>query len=185
MHTIRSFVSHRSRIKGDKMENYTKMLAKWSVKNADDIQKLMQNFDGFEVEIGSGYGDTIIHLAKNNPKMLFLACEVYRDAIYSICKKIEEGNIQNIRIFTQDARELLHTFSDGFVDGIYLLFPDPWPKARHHKRRIVTQDFFKNQSRILKKNGVLFIATDSDSYKQHIAVEILHQKFFKWNAKTH
>lgn len=184
MNIIRSFVSHRSRITGEKLDLYTQKLAKFSVENFEEIGKLMLNFEKFAIEIGSGYGDTIIHLAKQNPQTLFLACEVYRDALYSIFKRIEENNLQNVRVFSQDARPFLNTFPSGFASASYLLFPDPWPKARHHKRRIINQLFFEEQARILKENSMLFITTDSDSYKQHIAVEILHQKKFKWHAKT-
>lgn len=184
MNIIPSFVGHRSRIKGEKLGVYAQKLSQWEVQNFEEIQAIMPNFEEFEIEIGSGYGDTIAHLAEQNPQKLFLACEVYRDALYSICKKIEESSIQNIRIFTQDARNFTETLPNEFASAVYLLFPDPWPKARHHKRRIVTQSFFENNARILKKGGTLLIATDSDSYKQHIAIETFKQKHFKWNAKT-
>lgn len=182
---INSFVLHRSRIKGDKL--YTlqnKMLHLWGVDHFAEIQNLMQQFDDLSIEIGSGYGDTLIHIAKQNPRRLFIGCEVYRDAIYSTCKKIEEYNIQNIRLFTQDARLLCHEIPNEYVTDVYLIFPDPWPKSRHHKRRIFNDGFLVEQHRILKENGVLFVTTDSDSYKQHIAEVIMLQQKFKWDAKS-
>jgi tRNA (guanine-N7-)-methyltransferase len=184
MNIIPSFVGHRSRIKGEKLGVYAQRLSQWEVQTFEEIQAIMTNFEEFEIEIGSGYGDTIAHLAEQNPQKLFLACEVYRDALYSICKKIDEKGIKNIRLFTTDARNFTENLPNEFASAVYLLFPDPWPKARHHKRRIVTQSFFENNARILKNGGTLLIATDSDSYKQHIAIETFKQKCFQWNAKT-
>lgn len=182
---IHSFVAHRSRIKGAKLDLLqNKMLPSWGVESFNEVQQLMMRFDGISIEIGSGYGDTLVHLAEQNPKMLFVGCEVYRDAVYSTCRKIEEYNIENVRIFTKDARVLCQEIPNECVTDVYLLFPDPWPKSRHHKRRIFSDEFLAEQHRILKSGGMLFVATDSDSYKQHIAEVIFRQTKFQWNAKS-
>lgn len=181
MNILPSFTAHRSRLTKEKIHFLREdILPMYEISSYDDIK----NHNHISIEIGSGYGDTITHLAINNPEKLFIACEVYIDAISSICNKIKEHNIQNIKIFTKDARFLLSQIPAHTIEYIYLLFPDPWPKKKHHKRRIFTVDFLKEVHRILRKYGGICIATDHDSYKEHISKVIYIQDFMEWNALT-
>ena len=141
-------------------------------------------------EIGSGSGETCTGLAKNNENDLIIACEPFLGGVLQICSKIEEYNIQNIKIFQGDGREVLLEMKDNSMDDFYLLFPDPWPKAKHKKRRIFNTDFLNLLSKKMKQGSSLWIATDSDSYKDHIA-EILFQELiaknnpdFIWNEEN-
>lgn len=170
---IPSFVSQRSRLGKEKLEFIKhEVLPRYEISSFKSIKA--QNVS---IEIGSGYGDTITHLAKNIPQITFIACEVYIDALSSMCKKIEEENIENIKLYTDDARVLLSHCSNEFLENIYLFFPDPWPKKRHHKRRIIKVKFLKEIARCLKAGGKLFIATDDNSYKEWILEVIASQTF--------
>jgi len=175
-----SFTSHRSRIKGEKLEILKhEILPKYEITSFFDVQ----HFNKIHIEIGAGTGDTVSHLAKQNPDILFIACEVYIDGISGICNKVQSQNLTNVRIYTQDARILLNQIPNNTLECLYLLFPDPWPKKKHHKRRIVTQEFIQEISHILRKDGRLFIATDHDSYKEHICQVIYKQNYMDWIAE--
>ncbi len=178
---IPSFVGQRSRITKNRLLALQEIiLPKYQISSYEDIK----TFNNIHIEIGSGYGDTITHLALQNPDALFIACEVYIDAISAICRKIEEESLQNIRIYKADARELISTIPNGLVNGVYLLFPDPWPKKKHHKRRIFSNSFLADINRVIAEDGKMFVATDHDSYKEHICQVIYHQSYMQWIAES-
>lgn len=178
---IPSFTSQRSRLSKEKIDIVkSKILPKYEISSFHEIS----NFPNVNIEVGSGYGDTIIHLAKNNLEKNFIACEVYIDAISSMCKKIMAEGLKNVRIYVNDARLLFEQTPNGFLENIYVLFPDPWPKKRHHKRRIVSVEFLKEAERVLQNGGNCFIATDHDSYKEHICEVIDSQNYLQWQARA-
>jgi tRNA (guanine-N7-)-methyltransferase len=135
------------------------------------------------LEIGYGNGEHICHRASENPDITFIGCEVYDSGIATCLKEIEDKNITNIRMYTEDARILMESIPDHFLDKIYLLFPDPWPKTRHHKRRIVNQDMLGFMHRVLKPNAELAIGTDHHLYAQWMMVHIDRFSGFEWTAE--
>jgi tRNA (guanine-N7-)-methyltransferase len=178
---IPSFTSQRSRLSKEKIDIVkSDILPKYEISSFHEVS----TFQNVNIEIGSGYGYTIVYLAKNNPEKNFIACEVYIDAISSMCKKITAEGLENVRVYVNDARLLFEHIPDGFLENIYVLFPDPWPKKKHHKRRIISVDFLKEAKRILQNGGKCFIATDHDSYKEHICDVIHNQNFLQWQANT-
>lgn len=123
------------------------------------------------LEIGFGYGEHIAEQAKLNPEKLFVGAEVYINGVINLLRKIQDSEIKNILLWNQDARILLDLIPDDSLSKVFLLFPDPWPKKRHNKRRIINQDFLKLVQRKLKKSGEAIIVTDHSDYSQFIEDE--------------
>jgi tRNA (guanine-N7-)-methyltransferase len=129
-------------------------------------------------EIGFGSGENIIHQARKHPLALCIGCEPFINGVAALLHKIDEENIENIRIFSDDARLLLHTLPDQLITKAFILFPDPWPKKRHHKRRIVNIQTLKLLHQKMQKAGTLTIATDHLGYLEWI-LEVIETLEFK------
>lgn len=142
-------------------------------------------FKKISFEIGFGFGDFLFAKAQSNPEQMFLGCEPHINGVVNVLAKLEDKPLSNLRVSRQDARELLNKFADDFFDEIYILFPDPWPKTKHFKRRLIDLDFLDNLlSKKLKTGGKLIIATDHASYKTWILSAILKSQKFIWNAAS-
>jgi len=119
------------------------------------------------LEIGSGMGETTIEIAKAHPEADFVAVEVHGPGVGSLLNAIEKNGLGNLRVVRHDALEVLeHMVEDGSLAAIHLFFPDPWPKKRHHKRRLVQPAFAALAARKLAPGGVLHAATDWPDYAQ-------------------
>ena len=128
------------------------------------------------LEIGFGNGENTSFLASKNPNALIVASEVYLSGIGSLLNNIAKNSLKNIKIFDQDVRELLFNLPNKIFDEIYIICPDPWPKARHHKRRLIKHDFLKILAKVLKKNGTAYISTDWENYAESIEEELKKTK---------
>ena len=124
------------------------------------------------LEIGFGNGENTSFLASKNPNALIVGSEVYLSGIGSLLNNIAKNSLKNIKIFDQDVRELLFKLPNKIFDEIYIICPDPWPKARHHKRRLIKHDFLKILAKVLKKNGTAYISTDWENYAESIEEEL-------------
>ena len=121
------------------------------------------------VEIGFGNGDSLAQMAASNPGNNYIGIEVHRPGVGHLLMKIKEANLANLRIYNYDAMEILEKYlPDNSLSGIHLFFPDPWPKKRHHKRRIVRPEFIKLLTRKLKVGGYFHAATDWQPYAEHM-----------------
>ena len=121
------------------------------------------------LEIGSGMGETTAAIAMAHPEADFVAVEVHGPGVGSLLNRIESEQIANLRIVRHDAVEVLERMvADGSLAAIHLFFPDPWPKKRHHKRRLVQPDTAALMARKLAPGGVLHAATDWPDYAEHI-----------------
>jgi tRNA (guanine-N7-)-methyltransferase len=121
------------------------------------------------LEIGSGMGETTAAIALAHPQNDYIAVEVHLPGVGALLKRIETEGITNLRVVRHDALEVLeHMTDDGGLAAIHLFFPDPWPKKRHHKRRIVQPAFAALAARKLAPGGVLHAATDWPEYAQHM-----------------
>lgn len=121
------------------------------------------------LEIGFGNGDTLITLAKTYPEKNFIGIEVHKPGVGALLLKLKTFELHNVRIFSHDALEVLQTIPDESLEAVYLLFPDPWPKRRHHKRRIVQPHFVELIQRKLKVLGKFHLATDWEDYAHQIS----------------
>lgn len=121
------------------------------------------------VEIGSGQGHAILNAAAQRPDMNFLAVEVFRAGLARTMIRAEQAAIDNLRLAEVNAPELLERYlPEGSVDEIWVFFPDPWKKVRHHKRRLVSHDFARIAGRALRPGGVLRLATDWENYAEQM-----------------
>lgn len=138
------------------------------------------------LEIGFGDGEHLFHNVENHSDILMIGSEVYLHGIASLLKKIN-SNISTkdkIRIFPDDVRLLLSKLKSDSIDKIFILFPDPWPKKRQNKRRLLNKEFFKELSRVMKKEAVLHIATDHHEYAEFILKNMFDSSCFKWTAES-
>lgn len=178
---IRSF----GRIKSRKLSDHKKSLLENPLKDYSIAFPAANNQQTTSLEIGFGFGDFIFEKAKKNPEKKFFGCEPHLNGVVNLLAKLEQEPLTNIRISLEDSRLLLTKFPEKFFDEIYILFPDPWPKAKHFKRRLLTAEFFDRiLSPKIKSGGKLVIATDHDSYKTWILAEFLRSQKFSWEAQS-
>ncbi|MEO1238195.1 MAG: tRNA (guanine(46)-N(7))-methyltransferase TrmB, partial [Pseudomonadota bacterium] len=116
------------------------------------------------LEIGFGGGEHLVHQAQSNPGVGFIGAEPYVNGIAMCLGKIRRAGVGNIRIHPGDARDLMDALPDRSIARAFLLYPDPWPKARHHRRRFVTPDHLAPLRRVLAPGAEFRIATDIDDY---------------------
>lgn len=132
------------------------------------------------LEIGFGMGEALSSLATQHPDTQFIGIEVYRPSVGSLLMKIEKQGLQNIKLFKEDAVEVLeHCIPNHQLDAILLFFPDPWHKKRHHKRRLISPDFIELISKKLKPTGYFHVATDWEDYARHTEETLLQFPQFK------
>ena len=132
--------------------------------------------DQLTVEIGFGMGDSLLEMARQEPASNFLGIEVHRPGVGKLLHGITEHQIENLKIICHDATEVLaDCFAEQSIDRILVFFPDPWPKKRHHKRRIIQAPFVSLLASRLKPGGKLHLATDWEQYAEHM-MEVLEQE---------
>ena len=169
---IRSFVLRQGRVSNAQRRAYEDLLPKYGVPYTKDLL----NFEivyGREapryLEIGSGMGETTVSIARSHPQNDYLAIEVYTPGVGSLLKQIEEFKLTNLRIVQHDAVEVVNNmFPQEYLDGIHIFFPDPWPKLRHHKRRLIQPEFISLLCKHLKPGGYIHVATDWNNYADQI-----------------
>lgn len=122
------------------------------------------------LEIGFGMGDTTAEIAAQAPDINFIAIDVHTPGVGALLKLIEQKGLQNLRVMEHDATEVLtQMIAPDSLDGIHVFFPDPWPKARHHKRRLIQPPLVAQLIRRLKPGGYLHLATDWQDYADQMA----------------
>ena len=135
-------------------------------------------------EIGYGGGEHLAHQAALYPEANFIGCETYVDGIASMLSHINEAGLKNIRLFTEDARLLMERLPDKSLERVFVLYPDPWPKTRHHKRRIISKDFLEELTRLMTNGAQLRLATDYADYATWMLERLLSHPQFEWTART-
>ena len=143
----------------------------YHLSGADELLKLKQGFEKIILEIGFGNGENTAFLAAKNPNALVVASEVYLSGIGSLLNSITQNSLNNIKIYDDDVRELLLKLPNEIFNEIYIICPDPWPKARHHKRRLIKHDFLKVLANVLRQEGTVYISTDWENYAESIEEE--------------
>lgn len=133
------------------------------------------------LEVGFGGGEHLAEQAAANPDVGLIGCEPYVNGVARLLSLIE--NVDNVRVVIDDARLLLKALPAGSLEKIFVLFPDPWPKVRHHKRRIVNPETVADMARLLKPGGELRLATDIMSYARPMLSATLADGHFDWLAE--
>ena len=134
-----------------------------------DIGLTFGNNQPTYVEIGFGMGDTTVSIAKNHPQYNYIGIEVHPPGVGRALRLTDEANLSNLRIIEHDAAEVMQQMLEqNSLSGIHVFFPDPWPKKRHHKRRLINDEFIQILTSLLIPSGYLHIATDWEEYADEI-----------------
>lgn len=148
-----------------------------------DPLSLMPDARAVWVEIGFGGGEHLAGQAARNPDVLLIGAEPFQNGVASALRHVEEAGAANVRIHAGDGREVLARLPDASVDRLFVLFPDPWQKARHNKRRLVNPEFLKEAHRVLKPGGGFRFATDWADYADWTLERVLASGLFTWPAQ--
>ena len=152
-------------------DNQKKLLSDFLPEIKVDFNEF-KNFENITLEVGFGNGEfTLLNALKNNND-LHLACEPYLNGVSSLLGKIKENEVTNIRIFADDVRKLLDEMPNNILHKIYIICPDPWPKRRDNKRRILQKDFIELIRQKIRPSGELIFVTDHLGYAKWILTEI-------------
>ena len=134
-----------------------------------DLKAIFPKANKVIMEIGFGMGEATAIIAKNHPDNAYIAVDVHPPGIGKLLSRIDEDKLSNVKVIEDDVHVVLqHMIADNCLDGIHLFFPDPWPKKKHHKRRIVNDGFLQLIHPKLKKGGFIHIATDWVPYATSI-----------------
>jgi tRNA (guanine-N7-)-methyltransferase len=163
---IRSYVLRQGRTTPAQKRALLELLPRYGI--AFSERKLHSKRD-LVLEIGSGMGETTVEIAKAHPEVDFVAVEVHGPGVGSLLNRIHSEQLKNLRVIRHDALEVLERMiEDESLAAIHLFFPDPWPKKRHHKRRMVQPGFAALAATKLKVGGILHAATDWPDYAEHM-----------------
>ncbi|MGE0801978.1 MAG: tRNA (guanosine(46)-N7)-methyltransferase TrmB [Lautropia sp.] len=170
---IRSYVLRRSHFSPAQRDAYQRLLPRFGVAFTGqpvDPVALFGRAAPLILEIGFGMGDTTAEIAAAAPAFDFLAIDVHTPGVGALLKRIEQGGLDNIRVIEHDASAVVDAMiAPNSLTGIHVFFPDPWPKARHHKRRLLQQQFVTELVERLRPGGYLHFATDWPDYAEQVA----------------
>jgi tRNA (guanine-N7-)-methyltransferase len=139
--------------------------------------------DAVRLEIGFGGGEHLLHEARSHPESGFLGCEAYVNGMAKALAAIKAEGLNNIRLYHGDALDLLDWLPEGTLARVDILYPDPWPKRRHWKRRFISEDRIGRLGRVLKPGGELRFATDWADYAEWALVRFIRSALFRWTAE--
>jgi tRNA (guanine-N7-)-methyltransferase len=168
LRTIKSFVIRRGRMTESQE---TALASLWSVYGLNlsdgllDAEKVFGRSADLVMEIGFGMGEALVTMAQANPQQDFIGVEVHPPGVGNILRTIAERELTNVRIYKTDAKDVLQQcIADNALSRMQIFFPDPWHKTKHHKRRLIQQEFVQQVHARLRTGGVLHLATDWQAY---------------------
>lgn len=145
-----------------------------------DPKSLFPDAESIVIEIGYGGGEHLARKADEEPDTGFIGCEVFTGGIGKMVQAIDARGLENVRLYTDDALKLLMALPEASVDAVYLLYPDPWPKTRHHKRRFVSPTTLGELARVIRPGGVFHFATDIEDYANWTLAHIVREPQFSF-----
>ncbi|MFT5113478.1 MAG: tRNA (guanine-N7-)-methyltransferase [Parasphingorhabdus sp.] len=170
---IRSFVRREGRITPGQERSLSEYWPKFGINHPGtvlDSQQVFGNSQPVELEIGCGDGAAMTEMAVLRPEHNFIGIEVYRPGVGNLLNALSRNQSSNVRVFDADAVEIISSrIADDSLQRIMVFFPDPWPKKKHHKRRLLQLDFIQLLTQKLKVGGELHIATDWQDYAEVVA----------------
>ena len=134
------------------------------------------------LEIGFGGGEHLIWQAEQHPDVGIIGCEPYLDGVVKVVDAVLARGLSNVRVFPNDARNVLEWLPEASLGRVFILFPDPWPKTRHRKRRLVSAPFLRTLARVMKPGAELRIATDIGDYARTTLLAVRATPAFRWLA---
>jgi tRNA (guanine-N7-)-methyltransferase len=170
--SIRSFVLRQGRVSNAQRRAHDTLLPQFGIPYSAQLIDLDSVFGRSApkvLEIGFGMGETTAAIAGQHPENDYLGIEVHTPGVGSMLKRISELGLANVRIIQHDAVEVLHhMIAPGTLDAVHIYFPDPWPKKRHHKRRLIQPEFVALLCSRMKPNAYLHVATDWQEYAEQV-----------------
>jgi tRNA (guanine-N7-)-methyltransferase len=136
------------------------------------------------LEIGFGGGEHLLWQATHNPGVGFIGCEPFQDGVVKVLRAIDEQGLANIRLHADDARALLRWLPEAAIARAFVLFPDPWPKKRHQKRRLVSVATLRELARVMPPGAELRIATDIGDYARWMLLAVRTEGSFAWRPAS-
>ena len=138
--------------------------------------------DDVWLEVGYGAGEHLLWQARANPRIGLIGAEPYISGTAKLLSKLDEDPVSNIRLYEDDARDIIFGLPDASIGRFFLLFPDPWPKTRHHKRRFIQMEMLDSLARILKPGAELRFASDDAGYLAYALERLMAHPAFTWTA---
>lgn len=176
---IRSFVRRGGRTTGRQQQGLSLHLANFQLPVGStpwDMQAIFGREAATVVEIGFGMGGSLLEMAKQHPELNYIGIEVHEAGLGNLAAGLAEAGITNVRLAPMDAVKVFETYiEDASLAGIQVFFPDPWPKKRHHKRRLIQPKFVSLLAQKLRQGGFLHCATDWENYAESM-LEVLTQE---------
>jgi tRNA (guanine-N7-)-methyltransferase len=184
---IRSYVLRQGRMSDAQKRAYNSLRAPYVIDYAPgplDLDAAFGRRATTILEIGCGMGETTAAIAQAHPDIDYLGVEVHSPGVGSLLKRLAEIGLTNVRVVQHDAVEVVeHMLSPDSLDGVHVFFPDPWPKKRHHKRRLIQPDFVRLLAQRIRPGGYLHLATDWEPYAQQM-LEVLSAEPLLANTAT-
>jgi len=181
--SIKSYAIRSGRMTAGQLKAYESLWDQYGIEAGDltlDFSEIFSTLAPVILEIGFGMGDSLIEMAARYPHNNYLGIEVHKPGVGRLLGNIAEQQLTNLRVIRHDAVEVLKKqIKDRSLHAIYLFFPDPWHKRKHHKRRIVTDEFIRLAGQKLEQNGYMHMATDWEHYAIQMLETMNHAAGFK------
>lgn len=149
---------------------------------ADPRTYFSEAVENIWLEVGFGGGEHLFWQAQHHPSVGIIGAEPYVNGVVKLLSRLETTPAQNIRIYCGDAREIVETLPDASLNRVFILFPDPWPKTRHHKRRFIQMEMLDELARAMKQNAELRFASDDAGYAEWALERFMAHPAFAWTA---
>jgi len=183
---LRSYVLRQGRISHAQQRAYETLLPLFSLPfqaSPIDLDAVFGRSAPRILEIGFGMGESTAEIAAQQTECDFIGVEVHTPGVGGLLKQIGERDLHNVRIIQHDAVEVLqHMIGENTLEGVHIFFPDPWPKTRHHKRRLIQAEFARLVASRLKPGAYLHAATDWQAYAEHILETLAHEPLLENTA---
>ena len=184
---VRSYVLRQGRISHAQQRAYDALLSIFAIPYCAqeiDLTTVFGRAAPQVVEIGFGMGESTAEIAASRPDTDFIGVEVHTPGVGSLLKQLGERDLKNVRVIQHDAVEVLQTMvGENTLSGIHIFFPDPWPKTRHHKRRLIQPEFVRLLASRLRPGGYIHAATDWEHYAEHILATFQNESLLENTAK--
>ena len=150
----------------------------------DFFSHIFNNYKNIILEIGFGDGENLINSAKINSDYFYIGADPFINTTAKCLSKLIKFNLKNVLIWPDDVRKILNSFPQNSISQIKILFPDPWPKKKHEKRRLIQNEFLEKVCPIVKPKGTITIATDHDILKKWVLEKFQRHTKFEWIAQS-
>jgi tRNA (guanine-N7-)-methyltransferase len=189
LRTVRSYVLRQGRVSNAQQRAWDTLYPRYGIPLSDhplDAQGVFGRAAPLIVEIGSGMGETSVAIAHAHPGNDYIAIEVHLPGVGSLLKAIDEAGLTNLRVIRHDAVDVLEKMvADASLAGLHIFFPDPWPKKRHNKRRLIQPPLVALAARKLAPAGYIHLATDWIPYAEHMLEVLAAEPLLENTAKDY